>query len=276
MIRKPVVAGQFYPEKKEELQDMIDFCFNHKFGPSTYSINPDEKIFGIICPHAGYMYSGPVASYSYKSISSQIPEIAIIIGPNHFGIGTDAATMVDADWETPLGTVSVDSESALDVVKNSEIIKVDNYSHSQDHSLEVQIPFLQSIFDKKFQILPIILRAQDMTTAKDVGNSIFEIAKKKKSIVIGSSDFTHYAENSFAYLQDHALIEPILEMNVEKFYHVLRQKQVTACGFGAIASTMIACKNLGATKGKLLKYATSGDISGDKDSVVGYGAIKFV
>ena len=115
-----------------------------------------------------------------------------------------------------------------------------------------------------------------MAAAKDVGNSISEIAKKKKSIVIGSSDFTHYAENSFAYLQDHALIEPILEMDVEKFYDVLRQKQVTACGFGAIASTMIACKNLGATKGELLKYATSGDISGDKDSVVGYGAIKFV
>ena len=276
MIRKPVVAGQFYPEKQEELQNMIDFCFNHKFGPGTYSINPDEKIFGIICPHAGYMYSGPIASYSYKSISSQIPEIAIIIGPNHFGIGTDAATMVDADWETPLGTVSVDSESALDVVKNSEIIKVDNYSHSQDHSLEVQIPFLQSIFDKKFQILPIILRAQDMTTAKDIGNSVSEIAKKKKSIVIGSSDFTHYEENSFAYLQDHALIDPVLKMDVEKFYDVLQEKQVTACGFGAIASTMIACKNLGATRGELLRYATSGDISGNNDSVVGYGAIKFV
>ena len=276
MIRKPIVAGQFYPDKKEELQSMIDFCFNHKFGPSTYSADPDEKIFGIICPHAGYMYSGPVASYSYKSISSQIPEIVIIIGPNHFGIGANAATMIDAEWETPLGTMSVDSESALDVIKNSEIIKVDNYSHSQDHSLEVQIPFLQYIFDKKFQILPIILRAQDMKTAKDVGNSVYDVAKKKKSIVIGSSDFTHYAENSLAYLQDHALIEPILEMDVEKFYDVLRQKQVTACGFGAIASTMIACKNLGATKGKLLKYATSGDISGDKDSVVGYGAIKFV
>ena len=132
MIRKPVVAGQFYPEKKEELQSMIELCFNHEFGPSTYSINPDEKIFGIICPHAEYMYSSPVASYSYKSISSQIPEIAIIIGPNHFGIGTAAATMVDTDLETPLGTVSVDSESALDIVKNSEIIKIDNYSHSQD------------------------------------------------------------------------------------------------------------------------------------------------
>ena len=200
MIRKPVVAGQFYPEKKEELQSMIDFCFNHKFGPSTYSINPDEKIFGIICPHAGYVYSGPIASYSYKSISSQIPEIAIIIGPNHFGIGTDAATMVDADWETPLGTVSVDSESALDAVKNSEIIEVDNYSHSQDHSLEVQIPFLQSIFDKKFKILPIILRAQDMITAKDVGNTVYEIAKKKKSIVIGSPDCTTKPERKIRLL----------------------------------------------------------------------------
>ena len=276
MIRKPVVAGQFYPETKDELQNMIDFCFSHEFGPGTYSMNPDEKIFGIICPHAGYVYSGPIASHSYNSISSQNPEIAIIIGPNHFGIGVDAAIMVDAEWETPLGTVSVDSNSARDIVKNSEIIKIDNYSHSQDHSLEVQIPFLQSIFDKNFQILPIILRAQDLSTAKDVGNSVFEVAKKKKSIVIGSSDFTHYEENSFAYLQDHALIDPVLKMDVEKFYDVLQEKQVTACGFGAIASTMIACKNLGATRGELLRYATSGDISGNNDSVVGYGAIKFV
>ncbi len=276
MIRKPVVAGQFYPDKKEDLKDMIKYCMEHKYGPGSNPIISNEKIFGIIVPHAGYVYSGPTACHSYKSIAFQNPELVIIIGPNHFGIGRDAATMIDAQWQTPLGTVEVDSESAKQIAEISKFIEIDEYSHSQDHSLEVQIPMLQEILSNDFQILPIILRAQDMETAIDVGNTVSEIAKKKNTIIVASSDFTHYEENSFAHHQDKALIEPILEMNIEKFYQVLNERRVTACGYGAMASTMIACKNLGATKGELLSYATSGDVSGDTESVVGYSAIKFV
>ena len=276
MIRQPVVAGQFYPGEKKELKNMIKSCFEHKFGPGTDSTESSEKIFGVVCPHAGYVYSGPTACHSYKAISSQSPELAIIIGPNHFGVGKDAATMIDAQWQTPLGRVQVDSESAKQVVEISKFIEIDEYSHSQDHSLEVQVPMLQEIFSNDFQILPIILRSQDMETAIDVGNAVTEIAKKKNAIIVASSDFTHYEENSFAHQQDKALIEPILEMNVERFYQVLNERRVTACGYGAMASTMIACKNLGAKKGKLLSYTTSGDVSGDTESVVGYGAIKFV
>ena len=276
MIREPVVAGQFYPGRKDDLENMIKSCFEHEYGPGSQSIESSEKIFGIVCPHAGYVYSGPTACHSYKSILSQNPELAIIIGPNHFGVGRNAATMIDTKWKTPLGMVEVDSESAKEVVEKSKFIEIDDYSHSQDHSLEVQIPMLQSVLSNEFQILPIILLAQDLETARDVGYAVSEIAKKKNSIIVASSDFTHYEENSFAHLQDKALIEPILEMDVERFYHVLKEKRITACGYGAIASTMIACKNLGATKGELLSYATSGDISGDTESVVGYGAIKFV
>ena len=276
MIREPVVAGQFYPDDKKELKNMIKSCFEHKFGPGTYSIESNEKIFGVVCPHAGYVYSGPTACHSYKSIANQNPELAIIIGPNHFGVGKDVATMIDAHWQTPLGMVQVDSESAKQVAGISRFIEIDEYSHSQDHSLEVQVPMLQEILSNDFQILPIILRSQDMETAIDVGNAVAEIAKKKNAIIVASSDFTHYEENSFAHQQDKALIEPILEMNVERFYQVLNERRVTACGYGAMASAMIACKNLGAKKGKLLSYATSGDVSGDTESVVGYGAIKFV
>jgi len=276
MIREPVAAGQFYPDGKEDLEGMIKYCYEHKYGPGNQPIEPSKKIFGIICPHAGYVYSGPTACHSYKSISLQNPELVIIIGPNHFGIGRNAATMIDAKWRTPLGMVQVDSEATQEIAKKSKIIEIDNYSHSQDHSLEVQIPILQSTLSKKFQILPIILLSQDLETAKDVGYAVSEIAKKKNSLIVGSSDFTHYEENSFAHLQDKALIEPIIEMDVERFYHVLKEKRVSACGFGAIASTIIACKNLGATKGELLSYATSGDVSGNAESVVGYGAIKFV
>jgi AmmeMemoRadiSam system protein B len=276
VIREPVVAGQFYPDERNELENMIKYCMEHKYGPGNEPALSNEKIFGIVCPHAGYVYSGPTACHSYKAITSQSPELAIVIGPNHFGVGKDAATMVDAEWQTPLGRVRVDSESAKQVMETSEFIEIDEYSHSQDHSLEVHVPMLQKILSNEFQILPIILRAQDIETAMDVGNAVAKIARKKNAIVIASSDFTHYEENSFAHQQDMALIEPILEMDVERFYRVLKERKVTACGYGAIASTMIACKNLGATKGKLLSYATSGDISGNTESVVGYGAIKFV
>jgi len=276
LIREPVVAGQFYPDKKEELKNMIKYCFDHKYGPRKQIKESSEQVYGVICPHAGYVYSGPTACHSYNAISLQNPELVIIIGPNHFGVGKNVATMFDANWKTPLGLVEVDSDSAQEIAEKSNVIDIDNYSHSQDHSLEVQIPMLQSLLSNEFKILPIILLSQDLETARDVGNAMSEIAKKKDSIIVASSDFTHYEENSFAHLQDKALIEPILDMDVEQFYQVLREKRVTACGFGAIASTMIACKNLGATKGVLLSYATSGDVSGNTDSVVGYGAIKFV
>jgi AmmeMemoRadiSam system protein B len=275
MIRKPVVAGQFYPETKEELEDIIQTCIQHKYGPGNQT-QEDERIFGIISPHAGYVYSGPTACHSYKAISSKNPELVIILGPNHFGVGKDVATMVDTQWETPLGLVDVDSEAAREISRISEYIEIDEFSHSRDHSLEVQIPMLQSILSQKFKILPIILLDQSLEMAKDVGNAVAQIAKSRNTIIIASSDFTHYEENSFAHSQDRALMEPILEMNIEKFYNVLMEKRITACGYGAMASVMIACKKLGAVKGELLSYTTSGDVMGDTSSVVGYGAIKFI
>ena len=275
MIRKPVVAGQFYPDNKIELEDMIEDCFRHKYGPKN-QIDSNEKIFGIISPHAGYVYSGPTACHSYNSISSSNPELVIILGPNHFGVGKGVATMTDSMWESPLGLVKVDSESARKITDISKHIEIDEYSHSRDHSLEVQIPMLQSFLSKQFKILPIILLDQSLEMARDVGKAIAEIAKSQKTMIVASSDFTHYEENSFAYKQDKALIETILEMNVEKFYDVLMERRVTACGYGAMASAIIACKILGATKGEMLNYTTSGDISGDNSSVVGYGSIKFV
>ena len=135
---------------------------------------------------------------------------------------------------------------------------------------------LQSILSNEFKILPIILLDQSLEMAKDVGNAVAEIARSRNTMIVASSDFTHYEENSFAHSQDKALIEPILEMDVEKFYRVLMEKRVTSCGYGAMASVMIACKKLGATKGELLSYTTSGDVMGDTSSVVGYGAIKFI
>jgi AmmeMemoRadiSam system protein B len=275
-VRTPAVAGMFYPKEKNELKTVIHNCFLHPFGPRKIPPTSDnEKILGIICPHAGYIYSGPVATNSFYAISSQKPELVIITGPNHYRIGRSIATMKEGVWKTPLGEVEVDSECAIAINKISKDIESDFFSHTRDHSLEVQIPMLQEVYSHKFKILPIILINQDYQTAKKVGSAIAKIAQMRKTMIVGSSDFTHYEENNYAHKQDSALIEPILNLDLDEFYRVLQEKQVTACGYGAIASTMIACKELGAKKGKLLKYATSGDVTGDKNRVVGYASIVF-
>ena len=275
-VRTPAVAGMFYPKRKDELKNMIHDCFLHSFGPGRLPpILKGEKILGIISPHAGYMYSGPIATNSYYSISAQKPELVIIIGPNHYGIGCSVASMKEGIWETPLGGVEVDSDSAIEINKISRSIELDFFSHTRDHSLEVQLPMLQEIYSQKFKILPIIMNSQDYRAAKEVGLAIARIAKTKETMIVGSSDFTHYEENSYAHKHDMALIDPILELNVEKFYRILQENRVSACGYGAMASTMIACKELGSTKGTLKKYATSGDITGNKSSVVGYASIVF-
>lgn len=275
-VRTPAVAGMFYPKETRELKSTIRDCFLHPFGPGK--IPPEETnedVLGVICPHAGYIYSGPIATNSFYHISSQKPELVIIIGPNHWGIGCNVAVMKEGQWQTPLGNVEVDTESAQKIHEISTMIELDFFSHTKDHSLEVQVPMLQEIYSHKFKILPIILIDQAYKVAKEIGEAIAKIAKTKKTIIIGSSDFTHYEENSFAHRQDKLLIEPILDLDVDRFYRVLEENRVSACGYGAIASTMVACKELGASKGTLLRYATSGDVAGDKSSVVGYASIVF-
>ncbi len=275
-IRTPAVAGMFYPAESTKLKNLVHDCFIHPYGPGK--IPPSEKpqkIFGVICPHAGYVYSGPIACHSFYKISSNPIELFIIIGPNHWGIGCNVASMKDCSWATPLGKVEVDSESVKELSNISKTIELDFFSHTKEHSLEVQIPILQEVFSNGFKILPISLIDQTKNTTIELGICIAKIAKKKNSMIIGSSDFTHYEENNFAHKQDKALIDPILDLDLDRFYKILTEKKITACGYGAIATTMAACKELGATKGELLKYATSGDITGEKSSVVGYGSIIF-
>ena len=273
-IRTPAVAGMFYPEESDELKKSIHRMFLHKLGPGKIPPSDVKKrIYGVICPHAGYMYSGPIAAQSFYSISSDAEKLFVIIGPNHWGIGSNVATMKDGGWETPLGTVQIDSDTAIEISKLANI-DIDSFSHSREHSIEVQIPISQYMYTD-FKIVPITLIDQNKETALKLGEAIAKVAQKKNIMIIGSSDFTHYEPNDFAHEQDKLLIETILKLDLDRFYAVLNEKNISACGYGAIASTIVACKNLGATKGELLKYATSGDVTGDMDSVVGYGSIIF-
>lgn len=271
-VRTPAAAGMFYPADAGQLVHTIQDCMTHRHGPGGAPAS--DGVAGIICPHAGYMYSGPVACHSLRSISSGSYDLFIIIGPNHWGLGCGIATMDDCTWQTPLGTVEVDSESAR-LLENSSQAELDFFAHTKEHSLEVQIPMLQHAFPHGFKILPVVMADQSREAAVALGGAIAGIARERNAMIIGSSDLTHYESNDFAHEQDAALMDPITQMDTDGFYDVLEDRQVTACGYGAIAAAMTACAELGASEGRVLKYATSGDVSGEKTSVVGYGSIAF-
>lgn len=278
--RPPAVSGIFYPSNPFELQKSIEQSFlNMNFGPGKMPPSLDrKKIYGIISPHAGYAYSGSVAANGYYQVSNMNYETVIMTGPNHYGIGSGVATMRQSLWKTPLGDVEVNTDFADTISKNT-VIDMDDFSHIRDHCLEVQLPFLQCIRkDDTFRIVPIIMNLQDIETAKDVGRTIAQAitSASTNALLIASSDFTHYEPNEEAHRKDIELIDTILSLDVSSFYTVLERLDISACGYGAIASIMIAVKELGASKAELLKYATSGDITGDKSSVVGYASIVFL
>jgi AmmeMemoRadiSam system protein B len=277
--RAPAVAGIFYPSSAHELNQVIESSFKEqRFGPGhlpeTKEFNR-RRIYGIVSPHAGYVYSGAVAANGYYETSSMNFDRVVMLGPNHYGIGTGLATVRSGLWETPLGQVEIDSELASKIAENSGILDFDDLAHSRDHCLEVQLPFLQYIKKNQFKIVPIIMIMQDRVTASEIGESIACSTRNLNTLLIASSDFTHYEPNDEAHRKDKELINAILSLDISVFYTTFERLNVSACGYGAIASIMTAAKALGATKGELLRYATSGDIMGDTNNVVGYASIIF-
>jgi len=290
--RPPCVAGQFYPSDRDELFELIHRSFTDPIGPGKFpSKSANERKIGkvesLLVPHAGYIYSGPVAAHSYDVVhdffqlfKSESRIVVIILGPNHYGIGSGVALSGSDSWETPIGKVKVDLELAKQLVDRSSIIDLDDVAHSREHSIEVQIPFLQAMAGsliEKISILPICMMLQDFETATEVGNELFALIHEVDlpSIVLGSSDLTHYEPHKRAFEKDSKLLKEVEEVDIPAFYTVIEKLNLSACGYGAIAATMQVSKRLGKTKGEILKYATSGDTSGDKSSVVGYASVHF-
>jgi AmmeMemoRadiSam system protein B len=261
-MRLPAVAGQFYPGRGAELGHQLDSM-----------LHPEKElsVLGAVVPHAGYTYSGHVAAEVYSCLPKA--ETYVIIGPNHHGLGSPVALSRDS-WRTPLGDVEPDLELAEALV--GSIIDHDETAHLHEHSVEVQIPFLQKRF-QGFKILPICMGMQDEQTAVEVGQVLSRAVQKlnRSCIVIASSDFTHYEPQETARKVDAKLMEAILNMNVPELYDRVYRYNATACGYGPIAVTITAAAAMGAKAGKLLAYSTSGDVSGDYSQVVGYGAIVF-
>ncbi|MGB6370285.1 MAG: MEMO1 family protein [Atribacterota bacterium] len=276
-LRRPAVAGSFYAGDSKSLNIQIENCFLHKIGPGELPlVNPkkENNIIGLISPHAGYMYSGPVAANGfYKIALDGKPDTIIILGPNHRGFGEDVSIIAEGKWKTPLGELEIDTEMAEDILKNSEIIKNDKKAHQYEHSIEVQLPFIQYIFGNNIKFVPICMTRQDINTDIKIAQSICSSVVDKSILIIASSDFTHYEPQEYAKNIDKQAIDAILKFNPQKLYDIIYRQNLTMCGPGPITAMLIACKTLGAKKAELLKYATSGDVSGMYEQVVGYASL---
>ncbi|MCS4541856.1 MAG: AmmeMemoRadiSam system protein B [Euryarchaeota archaeon] len=275
-IRRPAVSGQFYWSDPKDLLEQISDCYKHILGPRNLPETKagPRKIVGAVAPHAGYMYSGPVAAHTYNELAADgIPDTVVIIGPNHTGVGSGVAIMVEGAWQTPLGTVEIDSDLAKQIIKKSETIDSDETAHYSEHSIEVQLPFLQHIYNEKFKFIPICMMMQDLDTAREVGKAIAVAAKDKNVVILASTDFTHYESQKIALDKDLKAIDAIINLNETKLVERVIGLNISMCGYGPVAAMIVAAKNLQAKEGKLLKYATSGDITNDYSHVVGYGSI---
>ena len=278
-IRRPTQAGAFYEGEAEALKTQIENCFLQEFGPKkrpTVNKNGPREVVGLVCPHAGYMFSGAVAANAYHELAQDgKPDTAVILGPNHTGYGSALAVMNEGVWRTPLGDVEVDGEIANQIVQEARLVDVDDAAHRFEHSIEVQLPFLQYLYGSEFKFVPLCFHMQDLSSAVEVGKALVEVLASKNAVIIASSDMTHYEPQANAAAKDVAALKAVEAMDEKQFYSIIENQNVTACGYGPIATVITAAKGLGAKEAKLLCYKSSGDVTGDYSSVVGYAALSF-
>lgn len=276
-VRRPAYAGSFYEGTSQSLRTQIEDCFTGKLGPGTLPKTADSKLrqmVGLISPHAGYMYSGPVAAHGYHHLAQDgRPDSVVIFGPNHQGIGSGLAIVKDGTWRTPLGDVEIDAETAETITRESGIVDVDDVAHSREHSIEVQLPWLQYLYGSRFRFVPICFLMQDLESSQDVGLAVAKALKNKNALVIASTDMTHYEPQKSAETKDKAIIAAALQLDERKLYSEVEGRRVTMCGYGPVVAAITAAKELGARSGKLMCYKTSGDVVGDYSAVVGYASI---
>ena len=271
-VRETVVAGTFYAGSPGELKEQLEWCYRHEVGPGALprvNSKGPRGIIALVVPHAGYVYSGPVAAHAYKELAGDgVCDTALIVGPNHSGYGAAVSVWTRGVWKTPLGEVSINEEVADSLLGGR--IEAEETAHLYEHSIEVQLPWLQHLYPQ-VSLVPITMLAQDLKTAREVGKAISRVGGKV--IIIASTDFTHYEPHSTASRKDSAVIEAITSLDEEELYRRRSSLNCTMCGYGAVAAAIVAAKEKGAPKATLLKYATSGDTSGDFSRVVGYASI---
>jgi AmmeMemoRadiSam system protein B len=260
-MRTCAVAGMFYPREPSHLEQLLE-----KFFAGT---GPEENPRGIVSPHAGYVYSGQVAATAFGAIPADFSGTFVVIGPSHRGYITCVSEM---PWETPLGVIDTDDEFV-----RSLDIETDELSHRDEHSLEVQMPFIKYRFPRA-RIAPVMMGQQDYASAIRLAEKIRHAVRQTNRDVriVASSDFSHYVPQEKARSDDLWAIEPLLALDTKEFYRRIAERRVTACGYGPITAMAEASTKLGAKAAKLIRYATSGDVTGDNKEVVGYASIAVI
>ena len=262
-IREAAVAGSFYPGEREKLLAQLRGFFK--------GLAKDAGSSCVVAPHAGYIYSGKTAAYSFNAWGTA--DTFVILSPNHTGLG-EIISVSDADcWETPLGKIAVDASLRETLLKKLGI-SADDLAHIQEHSIEVQLPFIQFLFPDA-KILPITLMCHDLPTLEKLGNALYEICRGKSIGIIASSDFSHFIPEKSAKEIDARAIKLIEKLDLGGFHSLVTGRGLSICGFAAIIAAMAFCRKAGIKQGKLLKYDTSATATGDRGNVVGYAAIKF-
>ncbi len=264
MVRQPVVAGQFYPGTAEGLRAMITRLV--EVGAKR------EEALGVVIPHAGYVYSGYVAGAVISRI--KLKDVFIIMGPNHTGMGKAFAIMAGGTWRTPLGDVEIDSRLAKMVLSETEHLEDDDVAHLFEHSIEVQVPFLQ-YFLPEVRIVPMVLSHARLAVYREIGGALARAVKQYGGgvVLLASSDMTHYEPHESAKKKDSQAIEAILKLDEEELMRRVTELDISMCGYAPVACLIAACKELGAKTAELVKYQTSGDTSGDYRRVVGYAGV---
>ncbi|ADY73841.1 UPF0103/Mediator of ErbB2-driven cell motility-containing protein [Desulfurobacterium thermolithotrophum DSM 11699] len=264
MVRYPAVAGQFYPGNSEELKLYLEsFCRNNI---------PKVDAKAIIVPHAGYIYSGKVAGETYSRV--EIPSLNIIMGPNHTGLGKSVSVYPSGIWITPLGEIPINEHITSKLLNNSPF-EADTAAHIYEHSLEVQLPFLQycSGYREDLSIVPITYKYISYSDCIKAGEVLAKVLEEDNGLIVISTDFSHYISQSEAEKYDSLAIDAILSLNPEELYKRVFTYNISMCGVIPATIGLIASKLLGANNAELVMYRTSGDITGDYSQVVGYAGI---
>ena len=266
MIRSPAVAGQFYPGSEPSLLKTLNEL--------VPEIEPEKRrhALAVVSPHAGYVYSGGVAGETFGSV--QVPENVVILGPNHTGHGAPVALMVQGSWEMPMGEVPINKELAAQIAKNSPLVEIDDIAHRFEHSLEVQVPFLQYM-QKSLTIAPIVVSHVSYETCVSVGQGLAAAIKsyEKPVLIVASTDMTHYESRSSASTKDSLALERIKELDPEGLYNTVVGNRISMCGIMPTTVALIAALAQGAKKAELVRYTDSGETSGDTNHVVGYAGL---
>jgi hypothetical protein len=264
LVRHPAVAGRFYPKDPHRLRADVQ----------SYLSRDELKTHAVACmvPHAGYIYSGHVAGAVFSQIT--IPRLCIVIGPNHTGLGRPLSIMSEGEWETPLGSVPVATDLARKLMKAFSPLTEDSEAHHAEHAIEVELPFLQAL-QSELSFVPVTLGTQQFDLLEALGHALANVilSQDEPILIVASSDMNHYENDDITRTKDAKAIEQILKLDARGLFDVVKKENISMCGLGPAVTMLTAAKRLGATSSELIQYATSGEISGDREMVVGYAGI---